>query len=92
MIKAVFPIIAGVLLSASACGGKKDPGPDAGACADAGTKGFGEACASACECSSLVCFAFGDGTSSCTLNCSSNTECPSGSQGQKCNGQGACRP
>jgi hypothetical protein len=28
----------------------------------------------------------------CTKHCTANTDCPSGSQGQKCNNSGLCRP
>ncbi len=91
MFKPVRAIVVGILLSASACGGKKDPGADGGACATPGTKAFGATCAIPCECVSGVCFTFGDGTTACTRTCSGNAECPSGSQGQKCNAQGVCR-
>ena len=93
MSRTVLAILVGVLLSVASCGDSKPPAPvDAASCAAVGTKAFGEACANSCECASLFCFTFGDGSSSCTLACSSNTECPSGSMGQKCNGMGACRP
>ncbi len=64
----------------------------AGCLPDSGTLGFGTACTSACVCSSGVCYTFGDGTQACTLACTADTQCPSGSMGQKCNRQGYCRP
>ncbi len=92
MFKCMTAIVVGLLLSVTGCGPKKDAGADAGGCTDAGTLVFGAACTLACECASSVCFTFGDGTSSCTLNCAANPDCPSGSQGQKCNLQGVCKP
>ena len=89
MLKLLLPALASLALLAG-CGGSSSAA-DAGACA--ATKAFGEACTDNCECTSGdVCFAFGDGTQTCTLNCTSSDQCPSGSQGQKCNAQGVCRP
>ena len=61
--------------------------PDAAPAAGA----FGDDCTVSTDCASEVCWEFGDGTQQCTLTCSDASECPSGSQGQKCNMQGVCR-
>lgn len=79
-------LLLAALLVLAAC--SKD---DAPVCTDAGAKAFAEPCATDCECASGVCFTFGNGTTVCSLECSSNDECPPGSEGQKCNGQGFCR-
>lgn len=76
-----------VTLSLGACG------EDSKACGGktGNDRAFGECCTAASECASGVCWKFGDGSQSCTLKCSTAADCPSGSQGQKCNGQGYCR-
>jgi MYXO-CTERM domain-containing protein len=51
---------------------------------------FGASCAAHDDCETDVCAAFGDGTMHCTEACTDATTCPSGSQGQKCNGKGFC--
>jgi hypothetical protein len=81
-------------LFAISCSGSDKPSTatvDAG-CPTVGPGQFGAACSDDCACASGVCFMFGDGTHACTLKCTSNDTCPSGSQGKKCNGQGYCRP
>ena len=71
-------------------GGAQDVGAaDAGG---GGTKTFGQACTDNSECQSNLCFTFGTGEQLCTITCSAATDCPSGSQGQKCNKQNVCRP
>ncbi|HEY3351978.1 MAG TPA: hypothetical protein VGQ83_01895 [Polyangia bacterium] len=71
-----------------------DAGPAAtdGAAGDAAALAFGAACTDPAQCASNVCFTFGDGSRLCTLQCTAPDQCPAGSQGQKCNGQGYCRP
>ncbi len=64
---------------------------DSGPCGP-GTLLFGAVCAVSCDCASNVCFTFGDGTRACTLACTTNTDCPAGSMGQRCNLMGVCRP
>jgi len=76
------------VLSFAGCSSDDDPV----VCPDAGAKVFGDTCAASCECSAgLECFTFGDGTTTCTPTCTTDEECPEGSQGHKCNGQGRCR-
>lgn len=88
MTRTVLAVLFGTWLAVAACG-QNDPAP---VCTDAGgTKEFGARCSAACECASNFCFTFGDGTSTCTIECSADEECPVGSQGRKCNGQGVCR-
>lgn len=52
---------------------------------------FAAPCESSDQCKSGICYEFGDGTKGCTQKCESSGECPSGSQGRKCNNQGVCR-
>jgi hypothetical protein len=88
MFRRLPAALVAALLSATACGDDDD----AGNCADAAaTNVFADPCSTDCECASNLCFTYGDGTSACTIECSSNDECPEGSQGKKCNGQGVCR-
>jgi len=54
-------------------------------------RAFGVCCTDNSQCASGVCHQFGDGTQACTVTCSSNADCPDGSQGKKCNGKGVCR-
>ena len=55
--------------------------------------GFGATCTINGDCeAAFICYAFGDGSKLCTKACTADTECPTGSQGQKCNKQGYCRP
>ena len=53
---------------------------------------FGTACVDDSTCGIGKCIAFGTGDKLCTLPCQDASECPVGSQGQKCNQQGYCRP
>jgi hypothetical protein len=53
---------------------------------------YGKACKADPDCHGGTCFLFGDGTQLCTFPCTTPDQCPSGSQGQKCNKQGRCRP
>ncbi len=53
---------------------------------------FGDCCGQNSECDDGVCFAFGDGSESCTLECDTDSDCPEGSKGKKCNNDGVCRP
>ncbi len=52
---------------------------------------FGGECAADGECESGLCHEFGEGIW-CTLACEEATDCPEGSEGQKCNKQMVCRP
>jgi spore coat protein A len=64
-----------------------DDKPDSGS----GVKlAFGATCGANADCETNVCFAFGDGTSHCTVACADATTCPAGTQGPKCNGKGYC--
>lgn len=56
--------------------------------------GFGEACATAADCDPAVpvCRNFNQVGMVCTKECQDNSECPSGSMGQRCNNMGVCRP
>ena len=75
-----------VTLALGACG------EDTKACAKTGNdRPFASCCTANSECTSGVCFKFGDGTQACTEKCKTAADCPSGSQGKKCNGQGYCR-
>lgn len=52
---------------------------------------FGASCTSGSDCESKVCFDGGRG-GFCSMNCSSDTQCPSGADGtQHCNPHGYCR-
>lgn len=51
---------------------------------------FGATCAADDDCESTHCFQFGNGQRHCSVPCTSASECPSGSQGQKCNNKGFC--
>jgi hypothetical protein len=59
---------------------------------DSGLLAFGATCTDNSECDSDLCFAFGDGSSLCTLPCTDAAECPAGSRGAYCNARGVCRP
>ena len=52
---------------------------------------FGAPCTEACGCASGVCHQFGEGPRACTISCTMDTQCPSGSEGMKCNNMGVCR-
>jgi len=72
----------------AACSGATNPNPNVvypelgQDCSDGG----------ASLCDGGACFLFGNGSQRCTLPCSSPSDCPSGSQGTKCNGKGYCAP
>lgn len=53
---------------------------------------FGDPCADPEDCESGTCHEFGQPGWLCTLECGTSDECPEGSEGQKCNQQGVCRP
>lgn len=67
----------------------EDPGTDGGEC---GTAEFGDTCTGDEDCGTCVCFTFGDDSSLCTYECTSDDECPEGSRGRRCNSYGYCRP
>jgi hypothetical protein len=90
--RAIALLLLLLLVLCAACGADTAE-PDAAACIpDAAVGAFGAPCTAGCECTSGVCFLFGDGTHACTLACTDDTQCPTGSRGQKCNGMGVCRP
>jgi hypothetical protein len=87
-----------VALVVAACStGSKSPGPDA-----ATNQPFGAACVTASdtstECASGVCTSTIDQvghpvcSQKCTMLGGTDTTCPQGSMGQKCNMKGYCRP
>jgi hypothetical protein len=86
--------------AAGASGGAAGTSSGGTAGADGGTdctltgnnRPFGSCCTDNAQCTSNLCFAFGDGTQACTQTCNSNNDCPAGSQGKKCNNQNVCRP
>jgi len=53
---------------------------------------FGEKCTDDDSCASEVCVEFGKLSWVCTLDCVEDSQCPDGSEGQKCNKSGYCRP
>ncbi len=53
---------------------------------------FGAACTGDHECPDKVCHEFGNGGSLCTSPCEEASDCPVGSDGQKCNNKGVCKP
>jgi spore coat protein A len=65
---------------------------DAGSAADGGSTvlPFGAACTDDAGCASGWCALFGNGSMHCTVGCTQSSECPAGTQGQKCNGKGFC--
>ena len=69
-----------------------DGGPDGG---DAVGQ-FGDPCDTVDDCNipdeENVCHDFGQIGKACTYTCDVDADCPEGSQGQKCNQQGVCRP
>jgi hypothetical protein len=69
-------------------GGKSEAGQTKDGAAK---KAFGDPCNANDQCATHICHKFGDGTQACTRACKQNSDCPAGSQGQKCNGQGVCR-
>ena len=66
-----------------------DGGGDGGA---EGDGGFGDPCESDEDCAIDVCHEFGQLGWVCTYYCDEDADCPEGSEGQKCNQQGVCRP
>lgn len=53
---------------------------------------FGDSCETGDDCEDGVCHDFGQIGLACTLECKDDIDCPEGSEGQKCNKQGVCRP
>jgi hypothetical protein len=91
------------LLALGACSssdnGSGDTGgvPDGGMVADtggaAGTLQFGQTCTMNMDCVSDYCGLFDMSGMLCTFHCAGDASvCPDGSQGQKCNMKGMCRP
>ncbi len=81
-------------LGAGCSSGADEPG-DASITGDASPLGdgqFGDPCVVAADCDSNVCHDFGQLGPTCTLACDGPQDCPEGSEGQKCNLQGVCRP
>ncbi len=83
-------VLASFLIGAGSCGSGGDAA-DGGCEGDPGVGVFGDDCTVDDDCASCVCFEFGTGTW-CTIRCTSDDDCPEGSQGRKCNGYGYCRP
>jgi hypothetical protein len=93
-----------IFLTTAACTtGDSNPKPDASGSVDSPTAGaFGAACTTvsdtSTECMSGVCTNSFDqiGHPVCSQRCTvlggTDTTCPMGSSGQKCNQQGYCRP
>jgi len=54
--------------------------------------GFGDPCEDDEDCATDVCHEFGQLGWTCTWYCDGDEDCPEGSEGQKCNNQGVCRP
>ncbi len=54
--------------------------------------GFGATCAGNEDCESNVCHEFGELGPTCTITCDDAASCPDGSEGQKCNNKGVCKP
>lgn len=69
---------------------------DTGSEADSGSSGgqpFGGTCGGDGDCQmGFICRSFMQLGNVCTKACSVNTDCPVGSQGQRCNQMGVCRP
>jgi len=75
--------------------GGQDAGTDTDTGTDTGTDGlggFGDPCETTEDCATDVCHEFGQLGWVCTYYCETDEDCPVGSQGQKCNQQGVCRP
>jgi hypothetical protein len=53
---------------------------------------FGKTCTTDGDCGKGTCQPFGTGVVLCTLPCKVAADCPVGSEGQKCNLKGFCRP
>jgi hypothetical protein len=54
--------------------------------------GFGATCVENADCQEGVCHAFGNGGLLCTVSCVESVDCPEGSEGEKCNNKGVCKP
>ncbi len=54
--------------------------------------GFGATCVEDTDCDKGVCHTFGNGGPLCTISCAETSDCPEGSEGQKCNNKGVCKP
>ena len=79
-------------LGLCSCGSSDSSSDDAGSGdGSSGDKVFGASCSTDSECESGTCWEFGVG-GMCTLVCQEDSACPEGSEGQKCNNQGYCRP
>lgn len=78
-----------IVLAGCGCGGKEEP---EAVDAAPGSLQFGDDCSSAVQCESGVCFEFGDGSQLCSSTCTADDQCPDGSRGHHCNGEGYCRP
>jgi spore coat protein A len=88
-------LVCALFLALGSSCGSTTSSPDGAASAedappDTAKLAFGAICASNGDCASNVCAAFGDGSQHCTQACVDATTCPSGTQGQKCNGKGFC--
>src|SRR5262245_23013505 len=94
-----------VVLLFGACTGAETPiehddaAVDGPATSDGGLLSFGAPCQTvtthSTECETGACAHFDMVTTSpglCTQQCASDTTCPTGSMGKKCNGMGYCRP
>ena len=98
LVALAMTLTLGLLASCGDSDGSPDPAPDTASAAPADTgatgaqKAFGEACTTADDCKEGVCHEFGQGGSLCTIACVAKTECPDGSEGQKCNSKGVCKP
>ena len=74
------------LVGLLACG---DDDPNGGT----GTnRAFAAACQNDDECADAKCHEFGQSGKVCTKACSKPEDCPTGSEGKKCNNQGVCKP
>ncbi len=92
-----------VMVAAAACSSDTTPPQTdaAGSGSNSGSAAFGAACTTASdtstECASGVCTdSFNQTTPLCSQKCTllmmTDPSCPAGSQGQKCNMKGYCRP
>jgi hypothetical protein len=103
MLKSFVVVVSAAALATwfVACG-SSNPTPDAMKDASASNIAFGSACTTvsdtSTECASHVCtntfnmFPTPVCSQKCTMLGGSDTTCPQGSMGQKCNMQGYCRP
>lgn len=76
-------------VSAEDGGGSDISDEDAG---NADLSAFGEPCEQSSDCVDGVCQEFGQLGKVCTETCTDDSTCPDGSEGQKCNNKGFCRP